>query len=141
MEFSESGNRDSGGEGKGEDAGAISALAPDFGWVSDERAANGGVMAGVKKAKKTNLVKSPNPSSPLHAQRARLAGFMPRMKPDKRVYSLFAREFWSRKRNGALASAGARGGKRLAEWSVGCQKLPRETAPGERESAGFQSVV
>jgi hypothetical protein len=35
------------------DAGAVFDLAPNLGSVSDKRAANGGVMACVKKAKKT----------------------------------------------------------------------------------------
>ncbi|MGA2541206.1 MAG: hypothetical protein ABSG78_06540 [Verrucomicrobiota bacterium] len=35
------------------DAGAVFDLAPNFGSVSDKRAANGGVMACVKRAKKT----------------------------------------------------------------------------------------
>ena len=35
------------------DAGAVFDLAPKVGSVSDKRAANGGVMACVKKAKKT----------------------------------------------------------------------------------------
>ena len=36
-------------------AGAVLALASNLGLVSDQRAANGGVMAGVKKAKTDNL--------------------------------------------------------------------------------------
>jgi len=38
-------------EGQEGDAGAVFDLAPKVGAVSDERAANGGMMAGVKKAK------------------------------------------------------------------------------------------
>ena len=38
-------------EGQEGDAGAVLDLAPKVGAVSDERAANGGMMAGVKKAK------------------------------------------------------------------------------------------
>jgi len=38
-------------EGQEGDAGAVFDLAPKLGAVSDERAANGGMMAGVKKAK------------------------------------------------------------------------------------------
>jgi hypothetical protein len=41
------------GKGQKGDAGAVFDLAPGLGSVSDKRAANGGVMAGVKKAKKT----------------------------------------------------------------------------------------
>jgi hypothetical protein len=37
------------------DAGAVFDLAANLGLVSDQRAANGGVMAGVKKAKTDNL--------------------------------------------------------------------------------------
>ena len=37
------------------DAGAVFDLAPNVGSVSDKRAANGGVMAGVRKAKTNNL--------------------------------------------------------------------------------------
>jgi hypothetical protein len=35
-------------EGQAEAAGAVFDLASNLGWVSDQRAANGGVMAGVK---------------------------------------------------------------------------------------------
>jgi hypothetical protein len=40
-------------KGQKGDAGAVFDLAPKVGSVSDKRAANGGVMACVKKAKKT----------------------------------------------------------------------------------------
>ena len=40
-------------KGQKGDAGAVFDLAPKFGSVSDKRAANGGVVACVKKAKKT----------------------------------------------------------------------------------------
>ena len=40
-------------KGQKGDAGAVFDLAPKVGSVSDKRAANGGVMAGVKRAKKT----------------------------------------------------------------------------------------
>ena len=43
------------GKGQKGDAGAVFDLAPKVGSVSDKRAANGGVMACVKKAKKHNL--------------------------------------------------------------------------------------
>ena len=39
-------------------AGAVLALASNLGLVSDQRAANGGVMAGVKKAPTHNLALS-----------------------------------------------------------------------------------
>jgi hypothetical protein len=42
-------------KGQKGDAGAVFDLAPNPGLVSDKRAANGGVMACVKKAKKHNL--------------------------------------------------------------------------------------
>jgi hypothetical protein len=38
-------------------AGAVFDLAPNLGLVSDRRAANGGVTAGVKKAKTDNLTR------------------------------------------------------------------------------------
>jgi hypothetical protein len=41
------------GKGQKGQAGAVFDLAPKLGSVSDKRAANGGVMACVKKAKKT----------------------------------------------------------------------------------------
>ena len=41
------------GKGQKGDAGAVFDLAPEVGSVSDKRAANGGVMAGEKKVKKT----------------------------------------------------------------------------------------
>ena len=41
-------------KGQKGDAGAVFDLAPKVGSVSDKRAANGGVMAGVKKAKTNN---------------------------------------------------------------------------------------
>ena len=41
------------GKGQKGDAGAVFDLAPKVGSVSDKRAADGGVMACVKKAKKT----------------------------------------------------------------------------------------
>jgi hypothetical protein len=44
-------------EGQEGAAGAVFDLAPVPGWVSDRRAANGGVMAGVKKAKTDNLTR------------------------------------------------------------------------------------
>jgi hypothetical protein len=37
-------------------AGAVFDLAPNLGLVSNQRAANGGVTAGVKKAKTDNLI-------------------------------------------------------------------------------------
>jgi hypothetical protein len=40
-------------KGQKGDAGAVFDLAPGLGSVSDKRAANDGVMAGVKKAQKT----------------------------------------------------------------------------------------
>jgi hypothetical protein len=40
-------------KGRKGDAGAVFDLAPKVGSVSDKRAANGGVMAGEKKVKKT----------------------------------------------------------------------------------------
>jgi hypothetical protein len=42
-------------KGQKGDAGAVFDLAPNVGLVSDKRAANGGGMACVKKAKKNNL--------------------------------------------------------------------------------------
>jgi hypothetical protein len=42
-------------KGQNGDAGAVFDLAPKLGSVSDKRAANGGVMACEKKAKKHNL--------------------------------------------------------------------------------------
>jgi hypothetical protein len=64
-------------KGQKGDAGAVFDLAPKLGSVSDKRAANGGVMACVKKAKKTRMrrVVGLLPHSKRGA--ARLAGFMP----------------------------------------------------------------
>ena len=44
-------------KGQKGDAGAVFDLAPELGSVSDKRAANGGVMACVKKAKKTTSMR------------------------------------------------------------------------------------
>jgi hypothetical protein len=45
------------GKGQKGDAGAVFDLAPEVGSVSDKRAANGGVMACVKKAKNTTSMR------------------------------------------------------------------------------------
>jgi len=50
-------------EGQDGDAGAVFDLAPKVGAVSDERAANGGMMAGVKQAK-DNHPKILSPAGP-----------------------------------------------------------------------------
>jgi len=49
QEDGESENRDSGGKGKGETLARFSISPPYYGSVSDQRAANGGVTACVKK--------------------------------------------------------------------------------------------
>jgi hypothetical protein len=51
---SESENRDSGEEGEGETLARFSLSLLNLGSVSDQRAANGGVLAGIKQAKTNN---------------------------------------------------------------------------------------
>ena len=67
-------------EAKGQkgDAGAVFDLAPGLGSVSDKRAANGGVMACVKKAKTNKLNEAGRRAIASHYRgAARLAWFMP----------------------------------------------------------------
>jgi len=66
-------------EAKGQkgDAGAAFDLAPEVGSVSDKRAANGGVMAGVKKAKKTTMRRAGGLWPHTMREAAQLAWFMP----------------------------------------------------------------
>jgi hypothetical protein len=60
------------------DAGAVFDLAPKVGSVSDKRAANGGLMACVKKAKTNNLDEAGSRAIASHyREAARLAWFMP----------------------------------------------------------------
>ena len=157
-------------KGQKGDAGAVFDLAPNVGLVSDRRAANGWVMACVKKAKKNNLTGKKggcfSGGKKGHAKRgwgylinywrgaARLARFMPGpgvgMNRDGRASRLRSLgNFKGRECNGAfgltarVGESGARisGQTKERRGTAAFEICQGSVSEGECESDRFQGVV
>ena len=138
-------------KGQKGDAGAVFDLAPGLGSVSDKQAANGGVMACVKKAKTNKLNEAGRRAIASHYRgAARLAWFMPGSRVginhDGRALSGFPGSvvnFQSRERNGSVWAVrprrgqgrGADGTKSGVERRL--WKFSKGASTGERSLAGL----